>query len=845
MNNRLPIYDVEDEIVSAISRANRVIIEAPTGSGKSTQVPQILLKSGIARNGKVVILQPRRLAARMLARRVAREMGVNLGEEVGYQVRFDDVSSQKTKIKYVTEGLLLRQMITDPALSDVEVVIFDEFHERHLYGDITLSCALDLQEKKRPDLQIIVMSATLNTEEIEKFLSPCERVYSDGRAYPVEIRYIEEHTDYSKPIWKKAVDAFVLYKKEDGEGDVLIFMPGAYEIRKTIEMLEGCPEAKGHIILPLHGELPPSQQDAAIERYSKPKIVVSTNIAETSITIEGIRLVIDSGLARIPRYDPDSGVNMLTIEEISQASADQRAGRAGRTAPGVCIRLWGANDHKYRRENEIPEIKRLDLAEVALTLKALGIEDLSKFRWAESPGKKALEDLETFLKDLGATDEQGRITEIGRRMAAFPLHPRYSRMLLTANDYCCVYQIALIAALSQSRWLLKPKADKEIDEYRKTFFSTKAPSDFFILMSAFKYAVENNFDYERCLRVGINQRAAIEVNLAFNNFLNIAKALGLDVTEHNVKEENIQKCILTGFSDNVARRIGRGNFECLVAHKRQGDLSDSSVVTNAEFMVVSEIKNVEDSDGTIRTKLSLATEIKKEWLFELYPDDIVKSEPSLRYVGTERRIYAEETTYFRNLPIHTRIFEPQPDERTARLLAENIAKECLVIKDWDNEVEQWILRVNLLNKWCPELGIPPITEEDRLHLLEQICIGALSYKQVKDKPVKKIIYGWLSDAQRELLNKYAPDRIKLSNGRTPKIVYTTEGTPYIALRIQELYGVNSIPRIAMDRITPLVHILAPNMRPVQITNDIASFWVNHYPSVKQELKRLYPKHEWR
>jgi len=326
MPERLPIYELERDIVARLQASRRLILQAPTGSGKSTQVPQMLLEHGFLDKGQVVILQPRRLAARLLAARVARERNAELGREVGYQIRFDRVAGPETKIKFVTEGILLRQMVQDPALRGVRALIFDEFHERHLYGDITLARALDLQESNRPDLLILVMSATLEAGLLETYLKPCSVLTSHGRVFPVEIEHTPERSRFAgRPVWELAAEAFERYVESGDSGDVLVFMPGGYEIQQTLEALRHCPAAKDHLLLPLHGELPPRDQDAAVARYDRPKVVVSTNVAETSLTVPGIRYVVDSGLARVKRYSHRNKVEQLQVEPISQAAARQRA----------------------------------------------------------------------------------------------------------------------------------------------------------------------------------------------------------------------------------------------------------------------------------------------------------------------------------------------------------------------------------------------------------------------------------------------------------------------------------------------------------------------------------------
>jgi len=872
----LPIYDIEEQIISRLKSDSRLILSAPTGSGKSTQVPQMLLKHGLLNAGQVVILQPRRLAARLLAARVASELGVKLGEEVGYQIRFENCTSPATKIRFVTEGVLLRQMIEDPALKGISVLIFDEFHERHLYGDITLARALDLQEQSRPDLNLVVMSATLDSVELERYLNVsgapgaeknfhCSVLSSQGRQFSVDIEYAEQPSYADKrPAWEQAAGAFSHYVQSGGEGDVLVFMPGGFEISQTIEAIRNVPESKGFILLPLHGELEPNLQDAAVARYDRRKVVVATNVAETSLTIDGVRLVVDSGLARIARYDANRGINTLLIERISQASADQRAGRAGRTAPGVCMRLWSRDEHSHRTPRELPEIKRLDLAEVVLTLKAAGVNDLAKFRWLEKPDDVSLAHAEELLCDLGAL-EQGRgeedgklkteegarktenpssITAVGRKMLAFPLHPRYSRMLLAAQEYGCVYQAALVAALTQGRDLLLRNVDRETNSAREDLLGGKASSDFWILMRAWNYASKNQFRVDACRRLGIHAVTARQVGPLLEQFLRIARREGLDAAPREVKDEALQKCILIGFSDRVGRRLDQGTLRCELVHNRRGVLARESVVQHAELFVASEIREVETRDKEVNTILSLATAVDTGWLRELFPGDI-SSELRVQFDATQKRVVAAELLRFRELALSARRVDPPPAGDAARILAAEILAERLPLPNWDHAVEQWIARLNFLCANCPELQLPPFNEEEKQHVIEQLCHGAVGYKDIKEREVMPVVASWLSHAQRELLDKHAPERLSLPNGRTPKVTYENGKSPFISLRIQELYDVNQTPKIALGRVPVTVHILTPGMKPIQVTQDLANFWREHYPKIKSELARKYPKHLWR
>ncbi len=853
MNPReLPIYELEEELLRSLAARPRLILQAPTGSGKSTQVPQILLDRGLLGEGEVVVLQPRRLATRLLANRVAAERGGRLGEEVGYQIRFEKVASKKTRIRFVTEGILLRQLLQDPELRGVAAILFDEFHERHLYGDITLARAAQLQEKTRPDLKLVVMSATLESDKLEKFLAPCPILTSSGRMHPVAIEYLTKPVRAGNyPIWDLAADELARLARQT-EGDVLIFMPGKYEITRTISALRASPVSDRFVALPLFSELPPAEQDAALRQYEKRKVIVATNVAETSLTIDGVRVVIDSGLARIARFDPRRGINTLFIEKISRASAEQRAGRAGRTAPGHCLRLWTESEHVERQPQELPEVKRLDLAEVVLTLKASGIEDIAGFRWLEPPEPKALENAEQLLADLGAIcarrnippGSAGAITPLGRRMLAFPIHPRYARMLLAAEEQHCVRSIALIAALTQGRNLLRRVEGKEMRDEREDFFGGEDESDLFILLRAFRFAEKNNFDPRRCARLGVNAGAAREAAQLWEQFLAIARAEGLATKEREAGPGAIARCVLSGFPDQVAVRLDEGTLRCALVHNRRGVLARESVVHRAKLLTASEIREIESSDGDRQVLLSLATAIKMEWLHEFFPDAI-QERTEVAFDGSARRVVGRTVVVFRDLVLVEKKSDRVPAAEAAALLAREVLAGNCPLKKWDHAVEQWIARLNFAAKTFPELELPPIGESDRALLIEQVCQGATSYKEIKERPVGPVLKSWLSTTQRAALDQLAPERIKLPNERTAKIVYGADKPPTVAARIQDLYGVAHGLAMGSRRVPLRIEVLAPNHRPIQITEDLATFWRDSYPRIKQELQRKYPKHQWR
>ena len=835
----LPIYELDEEIVAALRKGNRLVLEAPTGSGKSTQVPQILFDGGVLGNGRCVILQPRRLAARMLAARVASERGVKLGAEVGYQIRLDNVSSRDTRLLFVTEGILLRQMLADPELRGVSAIIFDEFHERHLHGDISLARALDLQETLRPDLKIIVMSATLDGAELAGYLGNASFLKSEGRVHPVEVLHLS-HEPREDPVWELATDA-VAGHFDDTPGNILVFMPGSYEIQRTIRELQARLGSRC-AILPLHGELPAAEQDKAVNRGGGRKIIVSTNVAETSLTIDGITLVVDSGLARIARHDSNRGINTLFIEKISAASAAQRTGRAGRTAPGVCVRLWTERDHQRRPLRELPEIKRLDLAETILSLKAAGVGDLKTFRWIEPPDMAALDRAEVLLRDLGALDADGAITDVGRRMLNFPLHPRYARMLLAAEELGCVRSAALIAAITQTRSMLL-KVDKRIEEERLEIFGG-GTSDFLVLMRVFEWARSRDFRMSECRSLGIHTDSARQVGKLFEQFLDIAYAEALLIEDAPPSDESIARCVLAGFADQVAVRKNPGTLVCDIVRGRRGLLSRQSVASEARFLVAAEIAEIEGRDGDARVLLSLATGIEEAWLREMFPADFTERAEHF-FDKSQNRVVVRREKVFRDLVLENRDRDAEPGPAASSCLADEVLAGNLRLNGWDDAVEQWIHRVNFLARLCPDQGLPVLGDDERHHIILLVCDGATCYRDIKDAPVLPHAKSLLTHAQQQFVEKQAPERLELPSGRRAKITYSGTADPVLASRIQDFYGVNGELKIALGRHALTLHVLAPSHRPVQVTKNLQSFWAETYPQLKNQLQRQYPKHEWR
>jgi len=935
----LPIYDVADDLLSGIAGTGRVVLSAPTGSGKSTQVPQILLdRSGI--QGEIVVLQPRRLAARLLAKRVAFERGVRLGDEVGYQIRFENVVSSKTRIRFVTEAILLRQILQDPSLKGVGAVIFDEFHERHLTSDLSLACALQSVADQRPDLKLVVMSATLDVDTLEKFLAPCARVEASGRMYPVEVSYAGAALGrQAAPVWERAAGAFKKSIAGTISGDVLVFMPGAFEIRKTMEAIEALPESRLYEVLPLHGELSPDAQDRAVSSGDRPKVIVSTNVAETSITIEGVRAVIDGGLARIARYDARRGINSILVEPISRASAEQRAGRAGRTGPGVCLRLWSEAEQVARAERDEAEVKRVDLSETVLMLAAAGINHLETsppvqrteatkgslhsknggtLVWYERPTAESLERGYVLLRDLGAlaTDaigmvslqkcsdaalaaspagqqgrpasghatrcsdaalaaspagQQGRpasghatrcsdaalaaspaagcsITELGRKMSGFPLHPRYARLLIEGDRLGVLPDVALIAALSQGRPIYRAAREDRIrrEQIRQIEDHVDVRSDYFVHLKAWAVAQAAKFNPNACGALGIHGGAARQAGAVAQQILKLAERAGLDTRSGALPdfEERICKCLLVAFSDHLALRNDRGTRRCRMVHGRSGELRRESVV-ESELFVAAEIEERE-LRGDVTVLLGLATTVESQWLEECFPDDFSEGKATT-YDESVRRVVCRTERRFRDLVLKSKD-QGEPDyDQAAALLAAEVVAGRLNLKQWDAVVENWIQRVNFVARHCPETEIAPIDDEARQLLVEQICHGALSYKEIKDRPVLNTVKEWISPEQIYYIDAYAPAEMDLPNRNRPaRIRYEADGRAIIASKLQDFYDVpGSSLRVANGQVPLLVELLAPNQRPAHLTDDLDGFWDGAFAHVRKDLAGRYPKHEWR
>ena len=842
MSVKLPVHDVEGEIRAAVRmEQGRLLLKAPTGSGKSTTVPG-MVRAEV--EGRVIVVQPRRMAARLLAEFVAGKTGTPLGKGVGYAVRFESRFGAETEILFVTDGVLQRMLLDDPELGGVGAVIFDEFHERRLSSDLSLARVLDLQESVRPDLRVVVMSATLEVGGLRDYLEPCELVEAGGRLFPVEIVHRGERQVTKRGpvrqegVWDRVAAAV---REEAGElitGDrILVFLPGMYEIRKSQTLLENASWLKGWEVLPLYSALSPEAQKAAIRADGSKRVILSTNVAETSVTIEGVKVVVDSGLARQSSYDVSRGFDALGIEKISRASAEQRAGRAGRTGPGKCVRLWSESDHRGRAEFETPEVRRVDLAEAVLFLKRLGVNEVAEFRWLDAPEEARRRDAENLLRVLGALDGGGKLTKAGAEMAKFPMHPRLAALI--ANGRECLGEVLFVAAAVQGEGIFKrgERGSKWVD------FVDDEPgwkNDFAAEWLAMMTAVRMNFSPRDCDGQGILARGSRETWKSFQQLVKMMEKRGERVKEPDFRQrgEECAQAMLVAFGDRIAVRRDAGSVVCHVVGGRKGKLHAKSSVRQSALFLAADMMEVEGRERSVQ--LSRCVAIDEAWL----PKEEVRDSGGVVFDEIARRVVAVRQRTFRGLVLEEKRGGEVDPDLAGCLLGERVIAGELQLKKWDSKVERWIARLCFLSEAMPELEIPGFGDDDREMAIGQICAGAVTFKEVRDRDPWPILQEWLSGPQAQAMEAYAPEKITLKNGIGTRVMYAAEAEPWIEEKVQRLYGVEETPVIANGH--PLVvKILAPNQRPWQVTSDLPGFWERGFAQMKKDLAGRYPKHDWR
>jgi ATP-dependent helicase HrpB len=764
----LPVDQILPDIAVSLRRFPNLVIEASPGAGKTTRVPPEILQLV---DGDVLVLEPRRIAARMAARRVAFEMGEAVGETVGYQVRFDQAAGPRTRLHFVTEGVLTRRLISDPLLRGVGAVVLDEFHERHLDGDFALALLKRLQQR-RPELRMVVMSATLDTAGVARFLNDCPVVRSEGKLFPLAI----EHLPYSpEPLEIQIRNALQRILDDKDSGDILAFLPGAAEIRRAMRECESVARRAGLLMLPLHGSLSPEEQDRAIAAAPQRKFIVATNVAETSITIDGVRTVIDSGLARRAEWSAWTGLQTLQVSRISKASATQRAGRAGRTGPGVVLRLYTKEDFQLRPEHDVPEILRSDLSQLCLALRAAQIGPMESVEWIDAPPEAAVRIAESVLDRLGASGE------MARRLVRFPLSPRLARVVVEALDRGVGEDGCVAAALLAS-----------------------------------------GIDFEtNDLLTALDKRRDTRLTQPIEQLRRIARP----PKQKHKYEDALLKCMLTGFPDHVARR--RKDNQVLLSTGATAEVNGQQ--PQYEFMVALDAEDRRDKPLPL---IRMAARIEPEWLLDFFPDRVREHSEAVWNRTAERAEVVSKLLYDELVIEESRGARPEPNDAT----------ELLARKAMEAGIERFVDREALDHFLC-RLEFAGFETPNMEHALREICSGLLSFAELQTAARNFIPMLERQYATRRL-HEAAPEWIRLHAGRQTKVHYERGKPPWIASRLQDFFGMRETPRIGPNKVAVVVHLLAPNHRPVQTTTDLAGFWERLYPQIRRELMRRYPKHSW-
>jgi ATP-dependent helicase HrpB len=806
----LPVDSLLPEIVASLRRCPNLVIEAPPGAGKTTRVPSALLDAGF---GEVLVLQPRRIAARLAARRVAFERGESLGETVGYQVRFEQFAGPKTRLRFLTEGVLTRRLLSDPELKGVGVVVLDEFHERHLEGDLALALLRRLQQTTRPDLRLLVMSATLSrgsspdaTEDpddipVAAALGGCPILRSDGRLFPLEVEYTPHSAASLEDLVLEAVERLL---KLQSEGDILVFLPGAFEIRRAQRALAGLAARKNLLLAPLYGDLTPDEQDRAIQPASQRKVILSTNVAESSVTIEGVRAVIDSGLHRVATDSPWTGLPRVEVMRISRASATQRAGRAGRTAHGTVVRLYSQDDFLRRPEHDQPEILRREITQLCLDLHVAGVGNPLELEWLDAPPAEAIDKAEELLRRLRAVDERSRITALGRKMAALPLHPRLAALAFAADELGAGAEgcIAAAALSTGERLPETPPHD--------------SPNDLELIVE--RRPEPRLRQVEQQLRRLVRPRSG-------------GDAVGL------------RRALLRAFPDRVAfRPTGRRNgLELRMVGGFAVQQAKNSAVQRAALLVLPEIEERPDLGAPIAR---LVCAIEPEWLLDEFPELVTDSESVEWNRGTERVERVNSLLYGDLVIDESR--GGQPDSaQAAELLARKAAEAGL--HRWADADALTELRSRVAFA-APYTPLQPLDDDAIQAALQKACCGLASLRELEQATgngafLRQLIESLGPGAARQL-DEVAPERIRLPSGRHARVHYVEGQTPWVGSRLQDFFGLRDTPRIARGQVNLVVHLLAPSQRPVQTTQDLAGFWERLYPQLRKELSRRYPRHSW-
>ncbi len=803
------IEGVLPELLAALERGNVAVLQAPPGAGKTTRIPLALLNAPFLKQGRIVMLEPRRLAAVNAARFMAYCLGEEVGRRIGYSIRFERKVSSATRIEVVTEGILARRLQSDPLLEGVGAVIFDEFHERSLTCDLSLALCRDVQQGLREDLRILVMSATLDAEPVAKLLGGAPLITSAGRQFPVELRYLKAEPSGRLP---EIACAAVLKAVAETGGDILVFLPGAGEIRRCERVLKERLGAEIMVAV-LYGDLPFAAQEQAILPAAKRKVVLATNIAETSLTIEGVRVVVDTGFSRQLRFDPSTGLNRLETLRISAASAEQRAGRAGRVAPGVCYRLWTEHTHRTLIPFTPPEIRVSDLTPLALDLALWGVDNPASLSFLDAPPPAHLAEGRALLAKLGALNPRGAITELGKKMARLPMHPRLSAMLAAADAMGEGALACTLAAILSERDIL-PRGTGSLSE-----------SDLLDRLEA----LSERLDPQGCRIV---ERLAGYYQ----------KALGVSGDGARGESALIGELLMTAYPDRVARERSPGSGRYLMANGSGARLSARSNLRAQPFVVAVEVEGG-DAEGEIH----LASAVTLEAVRSVCAAAITKGK-RVFWDEREGRVVAREEERLGAILLAERSATPTKEEIGSALLKGILSGPGLDGLNWSDEAREFRNRVTFLARVLPEERLPDLSDSglaaDLEHWLLPHLGGVRTLAQLGRVDLLPALKGMLTWREQKLIDDGAPTHLKVPSGSRVQLSYPADGVPFLAVKLQEMFGLAETPRVAFGRVPVLIHLLSPARRPIQVTADLRSFWNGAYREVCKELKGRYPRHPW-
>lgn len=805
-----PVLDVVDDLKNALKNNNTVILQAPPGAGKSTIVPLQLLNESWLTGNKIIMLEPRRLATRSVAHRMASLLQEEIGETIGYRIRFDSVVSKRTRIEVVTEGILTRMIQQDNTLDGVGMVIFDEFHERSLHADLALALSRQLQQILRDDLRILIMSATLDGPKISATLGNAPLIVSEGRSFPVSILYNNKDAELSVPV---RVSRSIRTALREQKGDILTFLPGAGEINKVKELLE---EEVGNVaIYPLYGDLSFKNQEEAILPHpsGKRKVVLATSIAETSLTIEGITTVIDSGLSRVPRFDPRSGLTRLTTVQVTADAADQRAGRAGRLGPGVCYRLWGQGSQQFLIPHRPPEILEADLAPLLLELASAGIVNVKELYWLTEPPNGAVKQALELLHELGALHDN-KITEQGKAMVRLPTHPRIAHMLIEARKDEQLLSLAIdSAAILEERDPLSKESGADITlriELLRKFRQHQPVSG-------------DRSAFDRIERLAKNWRKIFNIN----------------VNNEPVDHFKVGLLLAGAYPDRIAQQTEKNSDRYKLAGGKVVRLPSHDGLSREEFLTVADLDG-----GSGEGKIFLAAPVDKKDLYHLAQETEV-----IRWDDDFNRLVATSEKKIGPLTLEHKPLHDISSEKRIASLCSVIREKGLKFIGWGEDHITWQSRVMSLRSWRPEETWPDVSEIYLLSTIETWLAPFLpdikkqsDFHRLNLLEIVSTVLPWALQSKLDIL---APLRVQVPSGSWIKLKYFMEGSnPVIEVRLQEVFGLLETLRVNEGRMPVLMHLLSPGFKPVQVTKDLYSFWKNTYAEVRKELRVRYPKHHW-